>query len=45
MGQHAVGQMAGKGQEMLTDDRPILGRAFVHVAEFGLAVLVHRRSP
>ena len=45
MGQHAVGELAGERHEMRPDDRPVLGGAFVHVAEFGLGLLVHRRSP
>ena len=33
--QHAVGDPAGEVPEMRRDDRPVLGRAFLHLAEFG----------
>jgi hypothetical protein len=45
MGQHAVGEPAREGPEMLADRLPILCGSFVHAAEGGLGGVGHGAAP
>ncbi len=45
MRQHPISKLPGEWHEMLADNRPVLGCAFVHVTETCLNMVVHRRSP